>query len=167
MSTPSDLERQARQLADSLTEALRPVTEGIRAAVAPLTVDPRLKAGAIQRELIRDQLREVVGFTEQDDSSDAVAQNELAQERLDAILAFIDLAKGHSLPRKLLPRGDRPGQEFTPGEIVTVMGLHRGVIEPPYDEVRVKLDAGPRSAWPSWAIAREGEQWTPPSSTPH
>lgn len=167
MSTPSELERQARQLADSLTEALRPVTEGLRAAVAPLAADPRLRQGAVQRELISDLLREVVGFEEPDDSAAAVAQNELAQERLETILAFIDLARHHSLPRKLLPRGDRPGQEFTPGEIVTVMGLHRGVVEPPYDEVRVKLDAGPRSAWPSWAIAREGEQWTPPNSTPH
>jgi hypothetical protein len=166
MSTPSDLERQARQLADSLTEALRPVTEGIRAAVAPLTVDPRLKAGAIQRELIRDQLREIVGFTEPDDSSDAVAQNELAQERLDAILAFIDLAKGHSLPRKLLPRGDRQHDWYAPGERVAVYGIHSGTVVQPLEMVRIQLDQQPHAVdFPRIIVVREGEEWRPGSRT--
>lgn len=167
MSTPSDLERQARQLADSLTEALRPITEGIRAAVAPLTADPRLRAGAIQRELIRDQLREIVGFAdEEDESPGAVAQNELAQERLDAILAFIDLAKAHSLPRKLLPRGDRVGDWLPPGTPVKIFGQHAAVVVDEPHRVLVNMAGYPHPvSFPRSAVAKEGEQWTPPKHT--
>lgn len=139
MSTPNELERQARQLADSLTEALRPVTEGIRATFAPMLADPRLREGAVQRELIRNLLQEIVGFADEDDhSAGAVAQNELATERLDAILTFIELAKAHSLPRKLLPRGDRLGDWFAPGERISVLGTP-GVVVPQTDRVRVKM----------------------------
>lgn len=157
-------EDQAQVLLDQLEDLLAPVRDALRGTI---TVAPRLKDSVFFRALFARELFAVCGGIEPDDSAATVQQNELASERVEAILAFIDLAKGHSLPRKLLPRGDRRGGEFTPGEIVVVMGQHRGVVEPPYDEVRVKLDAGPRSTWPSWAIAREGEQWTPPTSTPH
>jgi len=167
MSTPSDLERQARQLFEDMSLALQPLLDGVRHALAPVAADPRLRDGQVARALIRDQLRELCGETEPDGSPGAVAQNELAQERVDAIMTFIDLVREHSLPRKLLPRGDRQGDWLEPGERITVLGRHPGVVVPELDMVRVKMDGmNVSTEFPRSAIAREGEQWTPPNSTP-
>jgi hypothetical protein len=157
MSTPSPLEEQARKLFEDMSYALQPILDGVRHAVAPIAADPRLKDGQLARALIRDQLRELCGETEPDGSAGAVAQNELAQERVDAIMAFIDLAREHSLPRKLLPRGDRIGEEFQVGERVTVMN-HSGTVEPATDVIRVRLDTvGHAVDFPRRIVHHEGE----------
>lgn len=136
----SPAEQQAQALVDQLTAALRPVLDAVRSAVEPVRADPRLRPDTVAKALISDQLFELCGGTDPDDTAAAVAQNELASERVEAILAFIDLAKAHSLPRKLLPRGDRLGDWLAPGERVVVYNSQRGVVSPPLDLVRVKLD---------------------------
>lgn len=134
MNTPSETEIHA------VAGLFRPALEAARAAVAPLSTNPQLRT-AVAKMLIADQLLDLCGGVDETDSPHAAAQNELVQERIGTILAFIDLAKEHSLPRKLLPREDR----FRPGTRVTIRG-RAGTVEPPLDLVRVRLDGEEHAA---------------------
>jgi hypothetical protein len=84
-------------------------------------------------------LAEACGAVEDVGSAADSAQNELATERADAIVTFIELARNHSLPRKLLPRGDQPGEDFEVGEEVIVIGGVRGTVVSPSNTVRVNV----------------------------
>lgn len=167
MSTPSPQEIQAQALVASLEDALQPVRQAVRVAIAA-EADPRLADSAVLRALLSRELFELCGGVEPEpgDSADVVFQNELASERVETILAFIDLAKEHSLPRKLLPRGDRVGDWLPPGTPVTVFGIHPAVVAPEEDRVRVTMIGYPHPvSFPRTAIAKEGEEWTPPKHT--
>ena len=151
-------------------EALRDTLERLRepGEVVPLVVeatseemdDPRLLEAVIRKQhltfyetdgqkmkrlLAEMRARALIlsGYREQDDpTAGDVAQNELATERADTVMAFFDLAQGHPLPRKLLPRGDQVLDWLPPGMPVTVMGRH-GAVAPKADTVRVQLEGWP------------------------
>lgn len=116
--------------------------------------------GAAQFELLK-----LCGWRDgAETTAEGSMQNDLAAERVDAILTFVGLAKAHSVPRKLLPFDDRKGEWFAPGERVTVLGYHPGTVEAGPDTVRVHMDGIGRAVeFPRTAIAKEGEQWTPSS----
>jgi hypothetical protein len=90
-------------------------------------------------------------------------------EHVDVIMAFINLAREHPDPKRLLPRGDRLGDWLAPGTPVVVHlgGLeHPAVVEPTRDTVTVRLTkAGVVTEYPRDLISKEGEPWTPPKHT--
>ena len=93
-------------------------------------------------------------------------------ENVDVIMAFLNLAREHSDPKRLLPRGDRLGGWLPPGTPVTLhLGKegeseYSGVVEPSRDMVTVRLDgSGVVTDFPRNRISKEGEPWTPPKPT--
>jgi hypothetical protein len=119
---------------------------------------------------IRDRVAVLCGYVDGAEvTADGSADNDLALERADAVMAFLDLARGHMLPRKLLPRGDRLGDWLPPGTPVVVhLGgfEHPAVVEPTRDMVTVRLaKAGVVTEYPRALISKEGEPWTPPKHT--
>lgn len=171
-----------------IADAINGATEAIREAFGPrvevkavdtpklfdaaVTLEPYYETeGQRMKRLLAEVRARVLllsGYREEDQpNAGDVAQNELAQERTDAVMAFFDLAQGHPLPRKLLPRGDRTGDWLPPGTPVTVLGLHAGVVAPEEDRVLVQMEGvGRPVSFPRSAIAKEGEEWTPPKPTP-
>lgn len=123
------------------------------------------KAAQVQR--LRDALAPLMGWRDgAETTADGSADNDLAAERVEAVLTFAFLAQHHTLPRKLLPYEDRQGDWYAPGERVTVLGRHPGTVEPRLDLVRVKMDGmNVATEFPRTALAREGEQWMPPKPT--
>jgi hypothetical protein len=95
-----------------------------------------------------------------------------ASVRADVVLAFVNLARTHPDPKRLLPRGDRLGDWLPPGTPVT---LHLGkdgeseysaVVEPSRDMVTLRLDgSGVVTDFPRELISKEGEPWMPPKPT--
>lgn len=127
MSTPSEIERAAANLVSGLAKALSEATAAVRPADQP---DGRS---------LDERLFEMCGGVDDPTSADDSAQNDLAQERVDAIHAFVDLVRDHPMPRKLLPRGDQPGEDFTIGEEVIVIGGLHGTVVPPANVVAVNI----------------------------
>jgi DNA-binding GntR family transcriptional regulator len=118
VSTPSGIERAAADLAAALAKSLNEATAAVRST--------RLPDAGIRSTEFHEMLVEACGAVRDPDSAADSAQNDLAWERADAIVTFIELARDHSLPRKLLPRGDQPGEDFEVGEEVIVIGGVRG-----------------------------------------
>lgn len=115
---------------------------------APITVTTR--------GMIRDLLFVLCEAVEDSETAADSAQNDLAEERVSAILAFIDLARRHPLPNKLLPRGDQPQDWLPPGTRVEVLGSP-GLVVPPLNLVRVQLDDMPSPVeFPRTAVHKEG-----------
>lgn len=90
-------------------------------------------------------------------------------ENVDAIMAFVDLAREHPDPKRLLPRGDRLGDWLPPGTPVVVHlggSEYQAVVEPARDRVTVRLSKiNVVTEYPRDLISREGEPWTPPKLT--
>lgn len=131
MSTPSGIERAAADLAAALAKSLNEATAAVRST--------RLPDAGIRSTEFQEMLAEACGAVKDVGSAADSAQNDLAWERADAIMAFIELARHHSLPRKLLPRGDQPGEDFEVGEEVIVIGGVRGTVVAPSNTVRVNV----------------------------
>ena len=90
-------------------------------------------------------------------------------DHVDVIMAFVNLAREHPDPKRLLPRGDRLGDWLPPGTPVLVhLGGHDhpAVVEPSRDMVTVRLaGSGVVTEFPWNTITKEGEPWTPPKPT--
>lgn len=116
----------------------------------------------------RDSLLELCGFRAgAETTADGSAQNDLASERVEAIMVFVGLAKAHSLPRKLLPNGTRTDDWLPPGTRVNILGRHAGIVTAEADRVLVKMDGLPDAvSFPRTAVVREGQEWNPPTRTP-
>lgn len=116
---------------------------------------------------VRDRVLELCGWEDGAETTAGGSQdNDLAAERADAVMAFLGLARGHSLPNKLLPRGEHPGDWLTPGTEVTVLGQHPAVVMPRRDMVTVKLEGSDVvTEFPRMSITKRGEAWTPPKRT--
>jgi hypothetical protein len=127
---------------------------------------PAARVGRLKRE-VRDRVLELCGWEDGAETTASGSQdNDLAAERADAVMAFLGLARGHSLPNKLLPRGEHPGDWLTPGTEVTVLGRHPAVVMPRRDMVTVKLEGSDVvTEFPRMSITKRGEAWTPPKRT--
>lgn len=155
--------------APKFLDQIRPVVVEATAeeAADPLTVKAKLHHALKVR--VRDDLLTLCGFEDgAETTAYGSADNDLAHERADAIMTFLAIAQRHSLPGKLLPRGDRTGDWLPPGTPVVVHGAFPGVVAPEKDTVLVQV-SGP--GWPHpvefprGAVAKEGEPWMPQTHT--
>lgn len=157
-----------RALKDTL-DAIRPIVVEAtpEEATDPLTVKAKLHHALKVR--VRDDLLTLCGFEDgAETTAYGSADNDLAHERADAIMTFLALAQRHSLPAKLLPRGDRTGDWLPPGTPVVVHGAFPGVVAPEKDTVLVQVSSPgwPRPVeFPRGAVAKEGEPWMPQTHT--
>lgn len=156
---------EAQAALDAVEESQGPEAAGrlLAAALIEQEENPPTK---LKRE-IRDAVLTYCGFEDAAEvTADGSADNDLAQERADAVMTFLDLVRRHPLPNKLLPRGDRVGDWLAPGTEVTVLGRHPAVVVPSRDMVTVKLEGSDVvTEFPRMSIVRKGEQWTPQKRT--
>lgn len=120
----AEIERLAASIAESLAAAGDQVRASVQAAAKiKLPPMPEMTPPRPLEARIRDLLLRMSGWVDGDEiTAEGSDNNDLAAERVDAMIAFINLAKVHSMPRKLLPRGDHPGDHFEVGTDVEVYG---------------------------------------------
>jgi hypothetical protein len=147
-------------LAHERADAVMDMLEKVRGHGFPQAVAPPAEGAPLYELLnaLRPLVYRVVNATATDDAA--------LTENVDVIMAFVNLAREHSDPKRLLPRGDRVGDWLPPGTEVMVLGQHRAVVMPARDMVTVKLDGSDVvTEFPRMSITREGEQWMPPKPT--
>jgi hypothetical protein len=153
----------SNDLAHERADVIMRMIDPVRKAGYPEAI-PVPPEGAPLRQMLdvlRPLLYRIVNAT--------AAPGEELTEHVDVIMAFVDLAREHQDPKRLLPRGDRLGDWLPPGTPVVVhLGgfEHPAVVEPTRDTVTVRLTkAGVVTEYPRDLISKEGEPWMPPKRT--
>lgn len=150
-------------LAHERADAVMDMLEKVRRHGFPQAVAPPAEGAPLYALLnaLRPLVYRVVNATAADDAE--------LTENVDVIMAFVNLAREHQDPKRLLPRGDRLGDWLPPGTPVVV---HLGgteypaVVEPDRDNVTVRMDKiNVVTEYPRNLISKEGEPWTPPKPT--
>lgn len=153
----------SNDLAHERADVIMNMLEPIRKAGFPEALAMPPKGAPLHQMLnvLRPLVYRVVNATATDDAE--------LTENVDVIMAFVNLAREHPDPKRLLPRGDRLGDWLPPGTPVIVhlgQAEHRAVVEPDRDNVTVRMDKiNVVTEYPRNLISKEGEPWTPPKPT--
>jgi hypothetical protein len=147
-------------LAHERADAVMNMLDQVRRHSFPAAVAPPPEGAPLYELLnaLRPLVYRVVNATAADDAA--------LTENVDVIMAFVNLAREHSDPKRLLPRGDRVGDWLPPGTEVTIFGRHAAVVVDEPGRVLVNMVGYPHPvSFPRSAVARKGEPWTPPKHT--